>query len=99
MRKIFIISLLTLSFFPFISAQTSSAKWQAQPLIIDGDGSDWGSMPRFFNSDSNIKYEFRNDAQNLFIIIKAADRATQMQQILAGFSVKLKLKNSSSLRM
>ena len=99
MRKTFIISLLTLSFFPFISAQTSTAKWQAQSLVIDGDGSDWGSMPRFFNSDSNIKYEFRNDAQNLYFILKAADRATQMQQIFAGFSIKLKLKNSSALKM
>jgi len=99
MKKIFITSLLTLCFFSFISAQTSTAKWQAQPLVIDGDGSDWGSMPRFFNSDSNIKYEFRNDAQNLYIIIKAADRATQMQQLIAGFSVKLKFKNSSALRM
>ena len=99
MKKYLIMGLLAVCFSPFISSQTSSAKWQAQALIIDGDGTDWGSMPRFFNSDSNIKYEFRNDAQNLYIIIKAADRSTQMQQMMAGFSVKLKIKNESALRV
>jgi hypothetical protein len=99
LRKIIIAGLLSLYSFTFTFAQTSTAKWQTQPLIIDGNESDWGAMPRFFNAESNIKYEFRNDAQNLFIIIKAADRATQMQQILADFSVKIKLRNSAALRM
>jgi len=77
-----------------VFAQVSSSKWQAQPIVIDGDGADWGSLPRFFNAESNVKYEFRNDAQNLYIILKAADRATQMQLQRAGFSVKLKVKTS-----
>lgn len=80
-------------------AQVSSSKWQSQPIIIDGDGSDWTTLPRFFNSESNVKYEFRNDAQNLYIILKAADRATQMQLLRAGFSVKLKIKTSPPTRV
>jgi hypothetical protein len=79
-------------------AQVSTAKWQAQPIIIDGDGSDWGYLPRFFNTESNIKYEFRNDNQNLYFILKAGDRATQMQLLKAGFSVRFKLKTSTPVK-
>ncbi|HEY5589432.1 MAG TPA: hypothetical protein VIK55_00280 [Paludibacter sp.] len=84
-----ILSISTNSF-----AQVSSSKWQALTIVIDGEGSDWTTLPRFFNTESNVKYEFRNDAQNLYIILKAADRATQMQLMRAGFSVKLKVKTS-----
>jgi len=77
-----------------VFAQVSSSKWQSKPIVIDGDGSDWGTLPRFFNADSNIKYEFRNDDRNLYIILKPADRSTQLQLISAGFSVKLKVRTS-----
>ncbi|HJV76940.1 MAG TPA: hypothetical protein VJ602_01060 [Paludibacter sp.] len=95
MKRIFQITLLGV--FCICSgafAQVSSSKWQAQSIVIDGNGEDWGTLPRFFNAESNVKYEFRNDAQNLYIILKAADRATQMQLAQAGFSVKLKVKTS-----
>ncbi len=79
-----------------LSAQTSTAKWQSKPIVIDGDGSEWGMLPRFFNSESNLKYEFRNDTQNLYFILKAGDRATQMQLFMAGFSIRFKLKTTTA---
>src|ERR1035437_10211738 len=84
-----------LSLFSIVNAQVSTSKWQSQPIIIDGDGSEWGTNPRFFNAESNVKYEFRNDDKNLYLIIKSADRAVQMQLIKAGFNVKLKVKTSA----
>ncbi len=80
--------------FTTVNAQLSNSKWQPQPITIDGNGSDWGSLPRFFNENSNVRYEFRNDDQNLYIILNSADRATHMQMQMAGFSIKLKLKTS-----
>jgi hypothetical protein len=46
-----------------------------------------------------VKYEFRNDAQNLYIIIKAADRISQVQLMAAGFNVKLKVKTSPPIKV
>ena len=77
-----------------IFSQISSSKWQAQPIVIDGDVADWVSIPRFFNAESNVQYEFRNDANNLYVIIKATERATQMQLQRAGFEIRLKTKTS-----
>src|ERR1035437_4648950 len=96
MKRLFQLTLLTvLSLFSGAMAQVSTSHWQAQPIAIDGDGSEWGTNPRFFNAESNVKYEFRNDDKNLYLIIKSADRAVQMQLIKAGFNVKLKVKTSA----
>ena len=94
--QIVVLSLISLCGTLF--AQVSIAKWQIQPIVIDGDGSEWGMLPRFFNTESNIKYEFRNDAQNLYFILKSADRATQIQLFRAGFSIRFKLKTSTPIK-
>lgn len=99
MKKIFqliLVGILSIQTGAF--AQVSFSKWQAQPIVIDGDGSDWVTIPRFFNASSNIKYEFRNDAENLYIIISPADRNTQLQLSAAGFNIKLKLRTSTPER-
>jgi len=78
-----------------VFAQVSTAKWQPEPIKIDGNGSDWGILPRFFNTETNLKYEFRNDSENLYFVLKASDQLMQMQLIKAGFSLKFKLKNAN----
>lgn len=75
-----------------VNAQTSSAKWQAEPVSIDGNSAEWGVNPRFFNAESNISYEYRNDGQNLYLILKTNDQATQVQLRMAGVSLKFKVK-------
>jgi len=77
--------------------EVSTAKWQSVPLSIDGNSSDWGSNIRFFNSDSRIQYEFRNDDKNLFLIIKSTDQAMQRQMAMAGIKLKLKIKTDPKM--
>jgi len=83
-----------LSIFCGIHAQENISKWQNQPIIIDGNLSDWGSIPRYFDSESNVQYEFRNDAQNLYLTFRSTDQATQIQLQQAGFSIRLKSKSN-----
>lgn len=97
-QKIQLTLFVVFGLFPATFAQVSTSKWQTEPIVIDGDGSDWGTLPRFFNAESNIKYEFRNDTRNLYVILKAADRATQIQLVRAGFSVKLKVKTTPPIK-
>ena len=79
-------------------AQSSISKWQAQPIVIDGDRADWGSIPRFFDAQSNVQYEFRNDDKNLYLIVRTIDRAAQMQIMRGGFALKLKVKTKIPIR-
>ncbi len=79
-------------------SQVSLSKWQSQPIVIDGIASDWYTNPRFFNAESNVHYEFRNDAQNLYLILKTTDRATQFQFLRAGFNVRFKVKSKPPMK-
>lgn len=54
-----------------IFGQLSSSMWQTKPIVIDGDASDWGWILRFFKPEANVQYEFRNDNQNLYVILKS----------------------------
>lgn len=94
--QVILLCLLGLSSVSF--AQSSLSKWQAQPIVIDGDRADWVNIPRFFDAQSNVQYEFRNDAQNLYLIIRTTDRAAQMQMLRGGFSLRLKVKTKIPTR-
>ncbi len=96
--KIQLISLFLLGLSSASFAQSSLSKWQTQPIVIDGDRSDWVSIPRFFDAQSNVQYEFRNDDKNLFLIVRTIDRAAQMQMVRGGFSLKLKIKTKIPTR-
>jgi len=96
--KIQLIFLCLLGLSSISFAQSSISKWQAQPIVIDGDRADWVSIPRFFDSQSNVQYEFRNDAKNLFLIVRTTDRAAQMQMMRGGFALKLKVKTKIPTR-
>jgi len=96
--KIQLVSLCLLGLSSISFAQSSISKWQAQPIVIDGDRSDWVSIPRFFDSQSNVQYEFRNDDKNLFLIVRTTDRAAQMQMMRGGFALKLKVKTKIPTR-
>ena len=100
MKRLIQLTFLTvLSLFSVTMAQVSTSKWEDQSIVIDGNGADWGTLPRFFNAESNVKYEFRNDAKNLYLILKAADRSTQMQMLSAGFNIKLKVRTSPPVKV
>jgi len=75
------------------NAEDSTAKWQPEPLTIDGSSADWGNNLRFFNSDSRIHYEFRNDDRNLYLIVKTTDLAIKHQIVQAGMKLKFKVKS------
>lgn len=94
-RKILLTCLTTLGLFSVAEAQT--AKWQSAPITIDGNADDWGGPIRFYNSDSRINYEFRNDAQNLYLIVKTSDQMMQRQMMIAGFKLKFKTKSEPTI--
>ena len=96
-RIIQLILLGILSLFTNASAQLCASKWQAHQIVIDGDAADWVSLPRFYNSDSRVNYEFRNDDRNLYIILKTNDEAMQKQLMQAGFKLRFKLKTKQKI--
>ena len=91
-KKIILACLASVGLFTGLNAQTSIAKWQSEPISVDGIADDWGSQIRLFNSDAKIHYEFRNDAKNLYLIFKTNDQAMKKQLVIAGMKLKFKVK-------
>lgn len=73
-------------------AQVMELNRQTKPIVIDGKSDDWSANLRNFDSESKIKYELRNDDENLYFIFKSDERALIRQVELAGMSMKFVIK-------
>src|ERR1700739_92720 len=47
--------------------------WQTTPVVIDGKTNDWEVPLRFFDTKTKLNYSVSNDAENLYICIRATD--------------------------
>jgi uncharacterized membrane protein YgcG len=75
-----------------------SSNWCQTEITIDGMDSDWSS-PLFHLEDENVVIGLRNDADNLYVLLKGMDRKRQMQIMGAGLIVWLDVtgKNKKTL--
>ncbi|HTA83557.1 MAG TPA: hypothetical protein VK783_11500 [Bacteroidia bacterium] len=47
--------------------------WQSTPVVIDGQTNDWEVPLRFFDDKTKLNYSITNDAQNIYICVRATD--------------------------
>lgn len=76
-------------------AQLTEINWQPTLLEIDGNPNDWTTNLRFFDSESKIKYELRNDAVNLYFVFKSDEKSLQRQLQQAGMKLKFAVKSNA----
>ncbi len=91
-KKISLVCVALTCIFTGVFAQTSEVTWQPIPIEIDGNPNDWTTSLRFYDSDSKIKYEFRNDASNLYFVFKSDEKSLQRQIQQAGMKMKFIVK-------
>lgn len=96
-KKISLICFATTFIFTLIFAQTSKISWQPLPLQIDGNPNDWITNLRFYDADSKIKYEFRNDANHLYFSFKSDERSLQFQLQQVGMKMKFIVKSKPKI--
>ena len=73
--------------------------WQNEQIVIDGDLTEWGDLPRFYDSKAKLFYEFRNDDENIFLSFYSNDRITNLKIIESGLELfvdTLKIKDNSN---
>lgn len=73
-------------------AQLTKINWQPTLLEIDGNPNDWTTNLRFFDSESKIKYEFRNDASTLYFVFKSDEKSVHQQLQQAELKMKFVVK-------
>ncbi len=81
-----------------VFSQEVRSRWTDTPLKIDGDNSDWIKNPKYWDSDSKVLYEARNDSENLYLIFAMTDKISQMKFMQAGFQIYIKVKSKPKLK-
>lgn len=94
-KKISLTCMALLCFITGTFAQLTEINWQPTLLEIDGNPNDWTTNLRFFDSESKIKYEFRNDAVNLYFVFKSDEKSLQRQLQQAGMKLKFAVKSNA----
>lgn len=94
-KKISLTCVALACFITGIFAQLTEINWQPTLLEIDGNPNDWTTNLRFFDSESKIKYEFRNDAVNLYFVFKSDEKSLQRQLQQAGMKLKFAVKSNA----
>jgi hypothetical protein len=96
MRKTYFLYLLT-GMLLFLTTVTSGKEtqlnsiWKQAEIKVDGDESEWsGSM--YYLEEQKVGLGLKNDTSDLYIIIKAADRNTQLQIMRTGLTIWLDAK-------
>lgn len=67
------------------AAERSS--WQQQPLVIDGDDSDWVKPLTYFARKEKFAYSISNDSSNLYILLSTKEAQTQQKILRGGLTV------------
>jgi hypothetical protein len=88
-RNSIVYSVFICSFF-FISCShllAPEGHYQQDPVIADGNTSDWQLPLRFSNEQYTIQYAVTNDNTNLYLCILSKDQPTQLRILKAGINV------------
>lgn len=63
--------------------------WQAEPIRVDGDCTDWPSPYPNYDAKAKVAYATSNDAENLYITVQTGDPLTQIKMLKQGLSVAI----------
>jgi hypothetical protein len=61
--------------------------WQATPVTVDGDASDWQRPLAYYDADSKLSFTVSNDSTKIYIIVEAYDEAAQMKIVREGLQL------------
>ena len=95
MKQVFLLSFMILSLVGCNSKkeQLCTSTWQDVPIVIDGQNNDWGGTLRYSDTASRLRYDVRNDSDNLYLIVETDDNSMQMKLMHTGIKVSMGLKS------
>ena len=95
MKQVFLLSFMILSLVGCNSKkeQLCTSTWQDAAIVIDGQNNDWGGTLRYSDTASRLRYDVRNDSDNLYLIVETDDNSMQMKLMHTGIKVSMGLKS------
>ncbi len=88
-RKSTIITIFVLIILTSCSHTLYQAASQSKPVTIDGIPNEWSLPLRLSDVNSKLQYNITNDADNLYVCIRATEPETQRKIIFAGMEIWL----------
>jgi hypothetical protein len=95
MKQPFLLSLVILS---LVSCnckkeQLCTSTWQNTAIVIDGQNNDWGGTLRYSDTTARLRYDVRNDSENLYLIVETDDNSMWMKLMHTGLKISMGLKS------
>jgi hypothetical protein len=79
----------------------NTLKWQAGAIKIDGNIADWSSQPAYYDDNTKLAFDIKNDSNNLYMYLQISEQRTQYKIAKAGMSInfatKIKPKRKADL--
>jgi len=80
------ISFFLIALTSYVSSMGQSA-WQAKPVTVDGNPTEWSLPLRFSDSKSSLQFTISNDESNIYMAVRATDQQIQMKILIAGMQI------------
>ena len=71
----------------FAKDAVATSAWAASAPSIDGVPEDWAGVPRSLDKSTQVEYAFRNDAENLYILLEFKDPKYQSSLRQTGLTI------------
>ncbi len=85
------ISLLLFLFLPaLVFAQHNPiCEWTKEAIAVDGNAAEWNPPLRNYDSESQLFFDFKNDAQTLYLCFQTKDQSNQTKILKSGMKIIL----------
>ncbi len=75
----------------FAQTDVSTAKWMQQPVTIDGENIEWGSL-NFYDDQTQLNFGIANDSNTIYLCFQTTTDPSQLKLTRAGMKVTLSTK-------
>lgn len=89
LKNIFIAVLFTVLISGCSKALIGTTKWSSAKIIVDGKPDDWELPLKYYDRESAVSYDVANDNQNIYIIIRATENASQVKIVREGMRLAI----------
>jgi hypothetical protein len=97
LMKYYFCIILIAGVFDHLLAQSdvATAKWMAQPVIIDGENTEWGRSLNFYDEDTKLSFALGSDSNNIYLCFESENGPNQMKIMRAGMNIELSTKGKN----
>ncbi|MBN2519106.1 MAG: hypothetical protein JXB17_01260 [Bacteroidales bacterium] len=96
-KKLKLLAFSLMATFTCCQAANDTLRWQSEKITVDGYNSEWGSTLQYYDAETKLLYDMRNDSTNLYMTFETPDKMMQMKLMQVGFKISFKIKTKPKI--